>query len=170
MLPFSSSDLPAVLPGKHNCCLILLRMRFTSQLCYQSCGSLLHCLFTLTRLATGGNISVALSVTRWAMQKNCSCQFVPGYYPAFFPKEPGLSLTTNRYHQRFAARLYSICYLLTNFKRITLHPLLHQNRLNPRLLKTHHPHPLNPQRTRSHLHHTLTLRVLRHLQDQDLRP
>ncbi len=31
-----------------NCCLILLQMRFTSHNCYQLCGSLLHCLFTLT--------------------------------------------------------------------------------------------------------------------------
>lgn len=86
MLPFDSSDLPAVLLGKLNCCLILLQMRFTSHNCYQLCGSLLHCLFTLT--ISGGIFSVALSVKHWTMQKTTVTIVCPVIIRHFFRRSP----------------------------------------------------------------------------------
>ena len=151
-------------------------MRFASRSCYQKRGSLLHCLFTLTRLAAGGTISVALSVTCWAMQnckQNCSFQLVPGYYPAFFPKEPGLSLTSPDYHQSVLPRLYSICYLLTNCQRINLRPLLFLNHPDHRHhhQNLHYPDLLNPLSTRHpHPHQTQIPRALPHLRVQGLHP
>ena len=40
----------------------------------------------------GGRYDFCCTVCRKAglCRKNCSCLFSPGYYPAFFPKEPGL--------------------------------------------------------------------------------
>ena len=44
-----------------NCCLILLQMRFSSHNCYQLCGSLLHCLFTLTSKEGDGSYQAFLN-------------------------------------------------------------------------------------------------------------
>lgn len=85
-------------------------MRFTSHNCYQLCGSLLHCLFTLTNFFIGGNISVALSVIlRSFAKKIYNYPNMPGNYPAFFPKEPGLYLIIISYHKDITMRSYPIC-------------------------------------------------------------
>ena len=100
----------------------------------------------------GGNISVALSVKTGLYKNLCSYQVLPGCYPAFFPKEPGLYLIIRSYHQDITTRLYPIC---TKIIQRLLRQILH--------LKDHHHfhHPMNPDL----LHH-----ILRCFRFQNLRP
>jgi len=44
-------------------------------------------------------ISVALAVKKKGYTENCIYLFLPGNYPASFPKEPGLSSPALSYHQ-----------------------------------------------------------------------
>ena len=95
LLPEAFSSLPVVPARKKQTTAWPCSKRgLPCQSCCQNCGEPLPHLFTLTP-KKGGLFSVALSVRKRLMlygktQKN-KFPFLPGYYPAFFPVEPGLS-------------------------------------------------------------------------------
>lgn len=117
-------------------------MRFTSRKCYHLRGGLLHRLFTLTRLAAGGTISVALSVEkRGYAEKTAAACFRPVITRHFFRRSPDFFLIICLYHQKQTKRLYPICYplIILNQKdprqNLPHHPFHHQ--------EVHHRHPTN---------------------------
>ena len=123
-------------------------MRFASDSRYRLPGGLLHRLFTLTRLAAGGTISVALSVEKQGYaEKTAAACFRPVIARHFFRRSPDFCLIICLYHQKQTKRLYPIYY-----------PLIILNQKDPRQNLPHHP--FHHQEVR---HHHLTNQLHRHI-------
>lgn len=133
-------------------------MRFTSHNCYQLRGSLLHCLFTLTLCRAVCFLLHFLSDSG-IYSKNCICLSLPGYYPAFFPMEPGLS-----------SCLHTVISMQTRDQILFVIILIIQNR---QILPNHHHRDLQTCHRLIQIHRTdryLRLRQIHHRQSrrQDL--
>ena len=117
--------------------------------CYQTGGSLLHCLSTLTSpCRPGGIISVAL----------CLGVASTGRYPASCPVKPGLSspaghYTCSRDHLSYLPYIVVILHILLSSnptaQRYTLKQLPPTNSLQNRIIRqtSHSAHPENSPET-----------------------
>ena len=136
-------------------------MRFTSRTCYQLRGSLLHCLFTLTRFAAGGTISVALSVTHWALQKTAAARLCPVITRHSFRRSPDfLSLAPVIISRRQSGYIPSV-FKNSLILKITLLPLPHHLSLRQSLRLHHLNLQTHLRRFRPH-HQTLILSLRPH--------
>ena len=110
--------------------------------CCQNRGRLLPCLFTLTCPLRPAVIFCSTFCRLRSFAESCSFPFSPGYYPAFFPTEPGLFLmapaSSSLCHAAIYPYFFTRCIRSVPYQKPYLHPNLRRVLLclpgtNPRL-------------------------------------